>query len=100
MHAQERGKVRGLTKVFLIFAPRDNFLKTIESSGGHKEDVCRVHLHGVPSGLPGGVLFGHIDNGALNHLEHALLDPFASHIPQLVDAGHGPDLVHLKLDHN
>ena len=36
-----------------------------------------IHLDCFPARLPGSILLGHIDCGALHHLQHALLHALA-----------------------
>lgn len=80
---------------FLIQSSSDQTVKAGVSARRDEQNVGRVHLHRLAAQLPRRVSFRHIDDRALQHLQHALLHSFAAHVAQLMNAGHGSDLIDL-----
>ena len=73
-----------------------HLVETIESSRTHKENVGSVNLNSLSSSLPSSILLRYVDNSPLNHLQHSLLDTFATYISQLVNAGNGSNFINLN----
>ena len=92
---QASSELFSLTEILFVESSGDNLVETIEGSGRDEEDVGGVHLDGITPRLPGQVPLRDVDDGTLHHLEHALLDPLATDVSQLMDSGDCSDFVHL-----
>lgn len=84
----------------LVQSPRNQPIQSGVRTGRDKQNVGRIDLHRFATQLSRRIAFGHIDDGALEHLEHALLDALAADVAQLMDAGNGSDFVHLVEEHD